>query len=136
MENESMISTGESGSVDSVASTVIENAKAQLASMSTGMQLALAELRVVASHAGLIVCLMMVAAGMIIVGWALLLLLGILMFGKLGMSVVMAVLCVFMVNTIALVGIGIAIRKTFDHLSFKHTRQAVSSDNSDFGYAG
>ena len=131
-----MVNDKESGSVDSVVTTVIENAKAQLLSMSTSIHLVLAELRVVVSHAGLIVCLVIVAAGMIIVGWGLLLLLGTLLLMSLGLSAVMAVLCMFMVNTIALVGIGIAIRKTLDHLSFKHTRQALSSDGSKIGYAG
>lgn len=131
MENDKL-----SGSVDSVLTTVIENAKAQMLSMSTGVQLALAELRVVVSHAGLIVCLVIVAAGVIIVGWGLLLLLGTLLLMSLGLSAVIAVLCMFMANTIALVGIGIAIRKTLDHLSFKHTRRAMSSDNSEFGNAG
>lgn len=131
MENDKL-----SGSVDSVLTTVIENAKAQMLSMSTGVQLALAELRVVVSHAGLIVCLLIVAAGVIIVGWGLLLLLGTLLLMSLGLSAVIAVLCMFMANTIALVGIGIAIQKTLDHLSFKHTRRAMSSDNSEFGNAG
>ena len=134
MDIEPMVNDKESRSIDSVVTTVFENVKAQLVSMSTGIQLVLAELRVVVSHAGLIFCLVIVAAGMIIVGWGLLLLLGTLLLMSLGLTAVIAVLCVFMVNIIALVGVAIAIRKTLDHLSFKHTRQALSSDGSEFGY--
>jgi len=128
-----MVTDKESGSVDSVVATVIEDAKAHLASISTGVQLAFAELRVAVSHASLIICLMIVAAGIIVVGWVLLLVLGILLLTKLGWSAVMALLCVFMINIIALVGTGIAIRRTLEHLSFKHTRRALSADSSEFG---
>ena len=133
---ETMLSSDESGTIDSILVTVIENAKAQLASISTGVQLALAELRVIVSHAGLIVCLMIVAAGMLIVGWGLLLVLGVLLFLKLGLSNVLAVLCVFIVNAIALGGVVIVIRNTLEHLSFKHTRQALSTNVSEFGVGG
>lgn len=131
-----MVNEKESGSVDSVVTTVIESAKAQLASMSTGVQLALAELRTVISHAGLFVCLVIVAAGMMLVGWGLMLVLGALLLMNLGLSAAVALLCVFLVNTIALVGLGIAIWHTFAHLSFKYTRQALRSDGAELGYMG
>lgn len=131
-----MLNDNESASIDSVLKTVVDSAKAQLASVSTGVHLVLAELRVVVSHAGLIVCLVIVAAGTILMGWGLLLVLGTLLLMGSGMSAVVAVLCMFLVNSIALIAIGISIRSALGHLSFKHTRQALSSNGSDLGYVG
>lgn len=130
-----MLDTKNSESIDGLMQVVLENVRAQLASLSTGVHLALAELRVAVGHAGLIICLVIVAAGTILVGWGLLLVVGALLLTGFGMSAALAVLCMFLINTMALLGIGIAIRYTLSHMTFKHTRQALTPENSALGYA-
>ncbi len=129
-----MASEEGSGSVDSVVQSVLESLKAQMASLSTGVHLALTELRVVVSHAGLIICLLLVAAGMMVAGWVLILVIGVLLLMGIGLPATLALLCMFLVNIIALVVIGITIRYTIEHLSFRHTRQALARESSELGY--
>ncbi|MFK8083326.1 MAG: hypothetical protein AB8B97_23860 [Granulosicoccus sp.] len=116
------------GSVDSLIRSVVQNVRAQLASFSSGAHLAWAEVRVVASHAGLLLGLVIVAAGLILVGWGLLLLSGVFILMSTGVSGVVALVSVSVVNMVAFLGVCLYMRHTLKVITFKHTRKALGMD--------
>lgn len=119
MEDES------SGSVDNLVSSVFQTARAQWASLVTGTHLAWAEVRVVASHAGLLLGLLFVAAGMLLVGWGLILVVAAFLLIGMGFSTLLALLCVVVLNLTALMVVCLYMRHTLKSISFSHTRAVL-----------
>ena len=113
------------GSIDSMVNSVVEAIRAQLSTLVTGTQLAWAELRVVASHAGLLVGLVVVVAGMALVLWALILVLAALILISLGWSAILSVTGVIFLNLIFLMAVLLYMRHIAKEISFKRTRKAI-----------
>jgi len=132
-EGISRVDDESAGSVDSLVHSVFQNVRAQLVSFSTGAHLAWAEVRVVAAHAGLFLGLVIVAAGVLLVGWALALLCGALLLVSAGLSGLLAVFTVFLINMIALLAILFYMRHTLKIISFKHTRKALGLGQVELG---
>jgi len=123
------------GSVDSLVRSVFQSVRAQLASFSTGAHVALAEIRVVASHAGLFLGLMIVAAGTALVSWVLVLLLGAQLLVDAGFSMAMALASMLALNLLALGAVCLYMRHTLKVISFRHTRNALGMDSGKFTQA-
>ncbi|MFK7857433.1 MAG: hypothetical protein AB8B64_01350 [Granulosicoccus sp.] len=123
------------GSVDSLVSSVIRNFRAQFVTLSTGAHLAWAEVRVVASHAGLLIGLVIVAAGLLLVGWALVLLTSAMALMNLGLTTIQALICTFLLNMIAFVALCLFMRHTLKAITFKHTRRVLGVETVTPGKA-
>lgn|GEM_PF-2197930 len=121
------MSDDSAGSLDNLVRVAFLNVRARLAILSTGAGLAWAELRVVASHTGLAIALVLVAAGMVLVVWILILLLFTLLLINTGFSAVLALVTTIFVNIIALLILCLYIRHTLKVISFEQTRKALGS---------
>ena len=116
-----------SGSIDKLVKLIFENARAQIAVLASGTRLAWAELRLVASRAGIFVGALLVAAGMMLVGWIMILMIGALALNTHGFSMLQSTLIMFFIHICCFVCLLLFLRYTLKSISFEHTRQALKS---------
>ena len=118
----------DSGSIDKLVKLIFENARAQVAVLVSGTRLAWAEFRLVASRAGIFVGALLVAAGMMLVGWLMILMIGALTLNKYGFSMLQSVLIMSFIHFCCFVCLLLFLRSTLRSISFEHTRQALRSN--------
>ena len=117
-----------SGSIDKLVKLIFENARSQVAVLASGTRLAWAELRLVASRAGIFIGALLVAAGMMLVGWIMILMIGALTFNRYGFSMLQSALIMFVIHCCCFVGLLLFLRNTLNSITFEHTRQALRNN--------